>query len=295
MAAAVFALPEMLRDRSRDTAFIAAGTSGLIVGSLGVAQWFSATPDTRGVIVVSGVAGCVIAGAFTARGVVERLQAAVVVSGATAAFMLYVSMTDRTTAFAVSNLTVAGVAAAVVVGWPRQRGESLAIRGAAAVIGVVLATVGATVQLELVHATTPELYVAAPAIGAILLGAAAMAVWPATPSWALTPGLVAAVLPSLLLALGDDTVRQVAVLAAGGVLVVIGSQLRLAAPLAVGAGSLSLVIVRIAGPQLGRLPHWIALGIVGAVLLALGATWEARVLDVRRASHAIRPRIAALR
>jgi hypothetical protein len=53
--------------------------------------------------------------------------------------------------------------------------------------------------------------------------------------------------------------------------------------------------VRVLGPEVSRLPHWVALGVVGAVLLSLGATWEARLLDIRRAAHAVRPRIGALR
>ena len=122
-----------------------------------------------------------------------------------------------------------------------------------------------------------------------------MFVWPEMSSWVLAPGLVLGLLPTLVLALHGDGSREAVALAAGAALVVVGSQLRLAGPLAVGAAVMSLVVLRLVGPEMKRVPEWVALGVVGIILLALGATWEARMLDLRRAAHALRPRIAALR
>jgi len=65
--------------------------------------------------------------------------------------------------------------------------------------------------------------------------------------------------------------------------------------MAVGASAITLVLVRIVGPQMVHVPRWLAFAVLGAVLLALGATWEARIADAQRISQRLRPRIAALR
>jgi hypothetical protein len=209
--------------------------------------------------------------------------------------VFYSSLSGAAEPFAQVNLILAGLAVAVAVGWPRAREDAAGVRAGAGVTAVVLGTIGFDLLLSLHHVVTPESYIAVPALGAIVLGAVAMATSRSMPSWVLTPGIVLGLLPTLHLALAGDVARQVVIIAGGAVLVAVGAQLRLAAPLAIGATAVGLVIVRVLGPELSRMPHWVALGVVGTILLALGATWEARLLDLRRAAHAVRPRIEALR
>jgi hypothetical protein len=163
-----------------------------------------------------------------------------------------------------------------------------AISGAAAAIAIY-------VNLAVREVSTPEAYVVVPAVVALLLGLLAMSRLPATSSWVLLPAIAFATLPTLALALGSDLTRQVSVLIVGAFLLAVGAQRRLACPLWVGAGEVLLVVLRVVGPEVTALPRWVTLGIVGASLLGLGATWERRVQDIRRITERLRPEIAALR
>lgn len=93
----------------------------------------------------------------------------------------------------------------------------------------------------------------------------------------------------------DDGRRQLLLLVVATILVGLGAELRLAAPLATGAVVIAFLSVRVVGPELATLPHWILWAAAGSILLTLGATWEARLDDARRFSGLVRPRIEALR
>jgi len=65
-------------------------------------------------------------------------------------------------------------------------------------------------------------------------------------------------------------------------LVVGGAQLRWVAPLAHGAFVGLVVVLVEAGPHIGdAVPRWALIGAAGALLIALGVTWEQRLRDAR--------------
>ena len=105
----------------------------------------------------------------------------------------------------------------------------------------------------------------------------------------LSPGLSLAVLPTTLAVVtgGDqslDTVRLVALVAAGIVGVVVGDRLQLRAPVLLGAVVLCLLALTRGGPYLDMLPWWLTLTAGGVVLLTVGVRWEAAAAGGRRAS-----------
>ena len=270
--------------------------AGGMAGALVVASCWRLAGDTQ-VAVAVGMAMLGVAVGLVTRlhEPLVRVRRAVQVACLTCTTATYALVSADLTTFAHINVAYAVVCLAIAIGCSGQSENARVVRGGAAVSTVLFATVGVDLLLHLHGVTTPEPYVLVPALGLVVLGAAAMYTWPETSSWVLAPGLVLGLLPTVSRALGHDGPRQALALGAAAVLVIIGAQLRLAGPLSVGAGVLSLVVLRLVGPEVKRVPEWVALGVVGIVLLMLGATWESRMLDVRRAAHALRPRIAALR
>jgi hypothetical protein len=64
---------------------------------------------------------------------------------------------------------------------------------------------------------------------------------------------------------------------------VAGAQLRLTAPFVWGAGvGGTLVLWEVVPPAL-EMSAWLVIGVAGAALLVLGASWEQRVKDARSA------------
>jgi hypothetical protein len=65
----------------------------------------------------------------------------------------------------------------------------------------------------------------------------------------------------------------------------VGARQRLQAPLAVGAAVLAIDVVAQLSPFLASaysaIPRWVLIAVVGAFLLALGATYERRIRDLR--------------
>jgi hypothetical protein len=64
-----------------------------------------------------------------------------------------------------------------------------------------------------------------------------------------------------------------------------GSALRWSAPLVVGAAVGGLLVLRELAPYAAQVPTWVSIGASGALLLAVGITWESRMNDARRASR----------
>jgi hypothetical protein len=221
----------------------------------------------------------------------------VVAAGSATAVGLY-GLAAGTAAPWVAGLTfvvggIWGLAVAVLVRgplagpWPgSDRGRGwIAVRIGSALAGVGylrLLTAGDDIVVEAV--VLP--------VGAVLLafGVAAMRVVPAPGDArpgslrALLPGLLLASAPSACLAVVDpEGWRPVLVGAAGGGLAVIGALLRWQAPLLVGGVVAVPVAVVQAFPLVRSLPEWVALGVVGALALGLGATFE----EQRRRARAV--------
>jgi hypothetical protein len=102
---------------------------------------------------------------------------------------------------------------------------------------------------------------------------------------ALLPGLTLATLPTLLWALADPlSTRAVVIGAVCLVLLVGGASYRWTAPVLVGSLCGAVLVVCELAPYAVQTPQWMVIGAAGAVLIAAGVTWEARVRDLRRAA-----------
>jgi hypothetical protein len=144
------------------------------------------------------------------------------------------------------------------------------------------------VRLAAWEVTVPEAYALPVAVPALFVGALRRRRDPQASSWtAYGPGLAAALLPSLVAAWGDAHWLRPLLLGAGALLVTLaGARHHLQAPLVLGGSALALVTLHELAPYLvqvaGALPRWAPPALAGLLLLALGATYEQRLRDVRR-------------
>ncbi|MFF3565582.1 SCO7613 C-terminal domain-containing membrane protein [Streptomyces sp. NPDC002574] len=145
--------------------------------------------------------------------------------------------------------------------------------------------------------TTPEAYTAPLTAVAITLGLLARRRDATISSWlAYGPGLAVTLLPSLVTAWGDPGWPRPLLLGAAALAVtLLGAARRLAAPLLLGGAVLALDAVHELAPfiaqALGAVPRWVPLAVAGVLLLALGATYERRLREVRQ----LRRRLLRLR
>lgn len=199
-----------------------------------------------------------------------------------------------------SAAAVVGIAALALVSDPSQAGVVLTVSGAAVAGIAVIATdrlgcswisaallAGATFCRLWAGDRFPEVY-ALPVAALLVAGG-----WwqlrrqPAMSSFtALGAGLGLGFGPSLLLALGDPlSGRALAVFATALAVLALGVWSHWAAPLWAGAlTAASLALVELF-PTIHVLPRWVVLGSVGAMLVGVGVTWEARRRDARRAGQ----------
>jgi hypothetical protein len=105
-------------------------------------------------------------------------------------------------------------------------------------------------------------------------------------SWlTLGPALVLTIGPTLALGIvDDDVVRLIVVAALSLAAVVAGAVRRLQAPLCLGAAALVALGIDQWGDDIVRMPRWITFGVIGLLLMWIGATFERRRHDWRRAS-----------
>ncbi|WP_303709607.1 SCO7613 C-terminal domain-containing membrane protein [Kutzneria buriramensis] len=135
---------------------------------------------------------------------------------------------------------------------------------------------------------SPEAYTLPVTVPALLVGALRRHRDPQTSSWtAYGPGLTATLVPSLVAAWGDPHWTRPLLLGAAALLVtLLGARHHLQAPLLLGGSVLTLVALHELAPYLvqvtGALPRWVPPALAGLLLLALGATYEQRIRDVRR-------------
>jgi hypothetical protein len=111
---------------------------------------------------------------------------------------------------------------------------------------------------------------------------------PRTSSWtAYGPGLAATLVPSIAVTWYDPAwTRPLLLGAAALALTLLGARHRLQAPLVLGGTVLTLDALHQLAPYLAQvgeaLPRWAPPALAGLLLLALGATYEQRLRDVRR-------------
>ncbi|WP_406491633.1 SCO7613 C-terminal domain-containing membrane protein [Streptomyces sp. NBC_01604] len=157
--------------------------------------------------------------------------------------------------------------------------------GYAAAALFVLAT---WVRLAAWDVETPEAYTLPVTAPALLLGVLRRRRDPRASSWtAYGPGLAATLLPSLVAAWGDAHWTRPLLLGVAALLVtLLGARHHLQAPLLLGGWVLALDALHELAPYLVQvtdaLPRWVPPALAGLLLLALGATYEQRIRDVRR-------------
>ncbi|MER6345482.1 SCO7613 C-terminal domain-containing membrane protein [Streptomyces sp. NPDC001595] len=161
-------------------------------------------------------------------------------------------------------------------------------------VAAALFVLAAWVRLAAWEVTVPEAYTLPVAVPALLVGLARRRRDPQASSWtAYGPGLAAGLLPSLLAVWGDAHWQRPLLLGLGALAVtLLGAGHSLRAPLLLGGSVLVLVVLHELAPYLvqvaGALPRWVPPALAGLLLLALGATYEQRLRDVRRAREMLR-------
>ncbi|MEU0692187.1 SCO7613 C-terminal domain-containing membrane protein [Streptomyces uncialis] len=165
-------------------------------------------------------------------------------------------------------------------------------RRSAGYAAAALFLLAAWVRLAAWEVGTPEAYTLPVTVPALVVGLLRRRS-PGTTSWAAYgPGLAATLLPSLAMAWSDPGWPRPLLLGAAALAVtLLGARHRLQAPLTLGGATLGLVALHELAPHLiqlaGVLPRWLAPALAGLLLLAVGATYEHRLRDVRRAKDAL--------
>jgi hypothetical protein len=181
-------------------------------------------------------------------------------------------------------LTVAGAAATALA---LTRDD----RRPVAWLGGTLLVAATWVRLADLGVHQPEPYTLPAALALIVLGLRRLLRRPDTPTMtALGAGLGLALGPSLLWTLEQPTgPRPVLLGLACLALVVAGARLHWSAPLLHGTVAGLVLVLREAGPYLGdAVPRWGLIGAAGALLIALGVTWEQRLAEARALSTYVR-------
>ena len=135
---------------------------------------------------------------------------------------------------------------------------------------------------------TVEAYTLPVTVPALCVGVWRRSRDPQASSWtAYGAGLAATLLPSLAAAWDDPHWTRPLLLGTAALLItLLGARHRLQAPLVLGGSVLVLDALHELAPYLvqmtGALPRWVPFALAGLLLLALGATYERRLRDVRR-------------
>ncbi|MER6916258.1 hypothetical protein ABT354_31740 [Streptomyces sp. NPDC000594] len=249
---------------------------------LAVARAADLTDGATGLLlVVVPALVALVAGALRGHPVTVPLEASGIAVGALAAL----AASPELPMFALVCAAGGVIAAATAVREDRRR---LAAGASAALF--LLATWARLAAWEI---TTPEAFTLPLAIPALVVGAVRRRRAPETDSWAAYgPGLALGLGPSLPALLGDGHwLRPLLLGLAALVVTLLGAHHRLRAPLTAGGAVLALVTAHELAPYavqvVDALPRWAPPALAGALLLAVGATYEQRLREVRRARRAL--------
>jgi hypothetical protein len=155
-------------------------------------------------------------------------------------------------------------------------------------VGLGCLTLAQWVRLEQLGVGTVEAYTLPLALVLLATGAVTLLRGEGSSSTELGPGLVLALVPTLLQVMVDPVDARAVLLGLGClVLVAAGVRLGWAAPLVAGTATLALVVLR-QGTLAEVLPQWLLIGLVGIVLTVVGVTWERRLVELRRVSAYVR-------
>ena len=225
-----------------------------------------------------------VAALFAARAADARTTVVVEVTGAAAGLLaIALAVSDPAMLSLVLSLS------AVIASGTAVRAD----RRPAAYAATALFALAAWARLAAWGVTAPEAYTVPLSVPALVMGALRRRRDPQASSWvAYGPGLAATLIPSLATAWTDSYATRPWLLGAAALLVtLVGARHRLRAPLLLGGGVLVLDALHELAPYLiqitGLLPRWAPPALAGLVLLAVGATYEQRLRDVRRARNAL--------
>ncbi|WP_424856690.1 SCO7613 C-terminal domain-containing membrane protein [Streptomyces sp. SAI-170] len=177
-------------------------------------------------------------------------------------------------------LALLGVIAAGTAVRPDRRYAGCAAAG--------LFVLASWVRLAAWEVTDPEAYTLPVTVPALLVGRLHRRRDPQASSWtAYGPGLAVTLLPSLVAAWADPHWQRPLLLGLGALAVtLLGAGNNLQAPLVLGGSVLTLDALHELAPYLVQvadaLPRWVPPALAGLLLLALGATYEQRLRNVRR-------------
>jgi hypothetical protein len=227
-----------------------------------------------GGIALAVVAACSIAAAT--RYVGRPPERALLISGTTAALLaeIVILMVSPDTGTGV----VLTIAAAPLVAYGMQPGR----RDALLVAGLLLifANTGFVLGTD---TTTVEWFTVPPAVIMLALG---ILRWRDQPSWLfLGPGLLLGLVPSALLADGNDILRTTLVITAAVAVILAGTRFSLQAPFVVGAAVLTKIGLWQFLEVAPLIPRWITLALAGLILLTVGATYERRLHQAKQAAR----------
>ena len=157
-------------------------------------------------------------------------------------------------------------------------------------LGGFLLAAASWVRLADLGVDAPEAYTLPSAAALLVVGVVHLRRNPdASTMAALSPGLSLALVPSLLWVLADPiALRSVLLGVACLALVVGGVRLHWSAPVVHGAVIGTLLVLRHATPVADAVPRWALIGAAGALLVAMGITWEQRVRDARALAGYVR-------
>ncbi|HUR14182.1 MAG TPA: hypothetical protein VM097_06780 [Mycobacteriales bacterium] len=157
-------------------------------------------------------------------------------------------------------------------------------RRAVGLVGGLLLSASSWVRLADAGVTSPEPYVAPLAVLALVAGWLRRRSHPTASSWeAYGAALMTALVPSLLRSFADDSpTRGLLVLLAAVAAVLVGGWAKQQAPLVIGGAVALVEVLRLLAPYADALPRWLLLAGLGLLLVLVGATYEARLRDLRR-------------
>lgn len=150
-------------------------------------------------------------------------------------------------------------------------------------LGGLLLSASSWVRLAEANVEAPEPYAAPLALTALVFGHLRRRGGGVSSMQAYGPGLMVALVPSLLKSFDDTTPSRALALLVVCVLVVLaGAQFRLRAPLAIGGAVLALDALHLLAPVARDVPGWTVIALAGAIVFGAGATYEARLRNLRR-------------
>jgi hypothetical protein len=151
-----------------------------------------------------------------------------------------------------------------------------------AAAGGLLLSASSWVRLADAGITAPEPYVVPIGLVALALGWLRVRRDPSTRSFAAySPGLSLLLVPSLVASFDDATLTRPLLLGAAALVVLlVGAQQRLQAPIIIGGAVLAIDALQLIAPYAAALPRWLTLGAAGLLLVGVGATYEQRRRDV---------------